>query len=500
MQQEKKALTFFLEPEIRVLDVKSFEDMHISEASVKSLIPKDFDIAINTDVLPVVFNLAVVNQINKNGDSITANAAIECVKRFSNKPINIEHKRHKIVGHIINASLAEKEFDFNDNDLNQFKNKKEPFYITAAGLIYKKIFPELAQAIIDASQSDNPNYQSISTSWEIGFQKFSIVKGGRNLQDCEYVDAKDFPEYKGYIKSFGGDGFDNNGNMVGRVVNDSVSPLGAGLVMQPAAAVEGVYVAQDFLKNKKNTKKTAIEQKNSQKTKNDVKNVKANIFNMNEEQFEEFTNKVVESVATVIRKESEAKSVGQIMRDALMESGENWKSKIKQEAEARQKVEQDLEAAKLEASKVKKDLEEIQKTVEAKAAVDLFNDRMGFFDETYDLSDSENGIIAEDLKVVDASDEAFAAYKEKVAVLFGHKNKEFIKQQEAEAKTKFEEAIAKELEKRKSVATDHQEKNQEEKNLEAEAGENALPNSNQQQTIKETLAEKVAKNFKVKIS
>ena len=96
---------------------------NIQEAA-ESLLPEGFDPDQNIDVLPVVFNLAKVNEFNKNGDGIDAKTAIAAIKRFINKPINIEHKKDKIVGHMINASFSEREFDFKNNDIESYAEKK----------------------------------------------------------------------------------------------------------------------------------------------------------------------------------------------------------------------------------------------------------------------------------------------------------------------------------------------------------------------------------------
>ena len=160
--------------EIKALKETDYDKFGVSEGSIaeaaESLLPEDFDPSKNIDVLPVVFNLAVVNEFNKNGDGINAETAVAAVKRFINKPINIEHKKHKIVGHMINASLSVDELDFKNNAIDSYADKKEPFYINAAGLIYKNIFPELAEAIEAAAQEDNEEYQSIATSWELAFK------------------------------------------------------------------------------------------------------------------------------------------------------------------------------------------------------------------------------------------------------------------------------------------------------------------------------------------
>ena len=86
------------EGKIREIKEEEFEAFGLSEGSIaeaaQSLLPEDFDPEQNIDVLPVVFNLAKVNEFNKNGDGIDSKTAVAAVKRFINKPINIEHKEY----------------------------------------------------------------------------------------------------------------------------------------------------------------------------------------------------------------------------------------------------------------------------------------------------------------------------------------------------------------------------------------------------------------------
>ena len=170
---------------VKAIQEKEFDAFGLSQGSIqkaaKSLLPEDFDPSQNIDVLPVVFNLAVVNEFNKNGDGIDSKTAVAAVKRFINKPINIEHKKDKIVGHIINASFSEEEFDFENNDIESYADKTEPFYMNAAGLIYRQIYPQLAGAIAEASDDEADDYQSISASWELAFRDYEIAHGSNNI-------------------------------------------------------------------------------------------------------------------------------------------------------------------------------------------------------------------------------------------------------------------------------------------------------------------------------
>lgn len=507
MANQEEPTPFIIQPKMKILKVDSFEDMHISQASVASLMPKGFKAEMNVDILPVVFNLAKVNEINENGDAMNALAAIKSVKSFANKPINVEHERRQIVGHIVNASLSENEFDFNDNNLSSFSDKTTPFYINAVGFIYAKIFPDLAQAIIDAANEENEEYKTISTSWELAFKKFKIVKSSsKNLADATYINEDDYEQYRKYVKRFGGKGVDAEGNIVGRVVYGESIGLGAGLTMQPAADVQGVYLVQDIFNEQLEDKSVAKKQKNSQSTQNDVRTIKSNILNMDENETKEFLEKMTEAVASVVRKESDAKSIGQIFHEAIKEHGENWKSKVEAEAQARAEADQKLATLSSEYEKIQSELSQMKEQMEAKASADLFNDRMNFFDTEYELTEQENEIIASELKQVGNTEEAFASYKEKIGVLFSHKSKAAIAKAKEEEEARIEQAIAQRLEKTNSTqeatasqVTSSQETSEEEE-LETETAQANLPNSNGESSQTKTLLEKAKESFKVTIS
>ena len=73
--------------------VSSDKDKYLSEASLKEI--GKFIPEINTereiDLLPIAFNACVVNRVNKNGDVIDTDTAVDVYKSFINKQINIEN-------------------------------------------------------------------------------------------------------------------------------------------------------------------------------------------------------------------------------------------------------------------------------------------------------------------------------------------------------------------------------------------------------------------------
>jgi len=485
---------------IKALHKEDFDKFGVSEGSIaeaaKSLIPEDFDPSDNIDVLPVVFNLAVVNEFNKNGDGIDSATAVDAVKRFINKPINIEHKKQKIVGHIINASFSEEEFDFKDYDVTSYADKTKPYYINAAGLIYRNIFPDLAKAIEEASEEESSEYQSVSTSWELAFKNYKVVYGSDRLDECQVAEGKDAEELKQYVKGFGGKGKDKNGTPVHRLIHGETYPLGAALTYNPAARVKGVYLMED--KNEITDIKKS--EKISLNAENNVKTNKFDIFDMDTEQFEQLMTKVAENVASVVKKDDQASSVGEIMRDALSEHSETWKSKVQLEAEAREKAEQDLAEMKASFESVQSDLSALKSEVEAQAAVELFNSRMTFLDDTYDFSTEELEYVVAELKVVEASDEAFETFKGKLTVLFAHKAKEAIAAKEEEINSRIEEAIASKVQEATSPEPEVSEASEEEELEVEETTEASLPNNNGEAAEPISLINKLKENFSVEVT
>jgi len=493
---------------IKALDKDDFLNFGISQASLdetaKSLMPESFDPLENIDVMPVVFNLAVVNEFNKNGDGIDTETAIAAVKRFVNKPINIEHQKHKIVGHMINASFSEKEFDFKDNSIESYAGQTEPFYITAAGFIYSSIFPELAEAISEASEQESEEYQSISTSWELAFSDYKIAKGSKKLSESKILDSMEAKANNQHIKGFGGTGEDEEGIPVNRLIVGQTYPLGAGITLNPAARVQGLYLAEKIEESNKNKAmgEHPMTEKISLNKENNVNKEKLNRFNnMSKEEFEKIMEDVAVNVASIVKKEDHAKSIGEVMRDALTAHGENWKSKIQVETEAKLNAEANLEALTSSFEEVQKELGDLKSKVEAKASIDLFNERMNHIDDTYELTEKELEFVVAEMKGLDKTEEAFETLKEKLSVIFSHKNKEAIAAAAQKVEDKVEEIVASRLKSSEKVEDTVEVSEASDEDLETKDEEiAALPNNSAEASNKTTLLEKLKANFKVEIT
>ena len=220
---------------------------------------------------------------------------------------------------------------------------------------------------------------------------------------------------------------------------------------------------------------------------------------MDKEQFETLMTQVAESVASVVKKDDQANSLGEIMRNALTEHSENWKSKVQLEAEAREKAEADLTEMKASFDAVQTEFSALKSEVEAQAAVELFNSRMNFIDSTYELTEAELKLIVDELKVVEASDEAFDTFKEKLSILFASKTKESIAAQEEAVKAKIEEAIASKMAEEAPECQEEVKASEDE--LEVEEVQAApIPNNNAEASEQLSLVEKLKENFSVEVT
>ena len=207
--------------------------------SLKSLIPEGIDLEENIDLMAVAFNAAVVNVFNKNHDGINTETAKAVYKYFVNKPTNIEHKKQKVVGHIISSGFSK----YGTNEIlaeEEIEDSYNPFNIALSALVYKTVNPEFAQLLEKSSDPDDSMHNVISASWEIGFNDYAIAIGSKNLKEAEIITAeKQKEELKKYLKAFDGDGLMDDGTEIYRLVAGDVYPLGVGFTTNPAANVKG---------------------------------------------------------------------------------------------------------------------------------------------------------------------------------------------------------------------------------------------------------------------
>lgn len=461
----------------RVLESRDLEllglskDSLISEAS--SLIPKEFSAKKNIDILPVVFNVGVVNKFNSNHDGIGSLNAARILKQFIHKPINIEHTKTHIVGHIVNASFSDKQPEYEEGKEGEFEDRTSPFYITLAGFIYKHIYPGLAEVLIDSADPESPYYQAYASSWEIRFTDYDIAVGSDLVSNCKIYRRNENPDAfakcVGKLKSNGGTGFCEEGQ-VNRLLGGDLYPLGCAFTENPAADVSGIYPLISFIDEEEFEEEEVEDKKKSICSKNSVNRFDDEFFDMTEEQFNKLLA-ALEATKNSGESNASAKEIAKEIESALKEFGDEWKSKAETASEEIEDLKVQLSNATKELGDIKEQFESAKKDIEIKESADRFNVRVKSVEDVYDLSEAELKIVVDDIRAL-GDDESFAKYLEKAAVIFAHKNKE---------------ALA-------SKAGEKREGKQEEKSDEIETeGESKanIPNNNGNQTEEKSLIEKL---------
>ena len=370
----------------------------------------------NVDLLPIAFNAAVVNRVNKNGDVIDSDTAIASYKDFINKPINIEHNREKIVGVILTAGFSEFGSDISLSE-EQVKDLKGPFNITLGGVIWKIANPNLADKIEESSDATSDKYQSVSASWELGFNDYNVVMidgESKNIEDGALIsDASEIESIKNSLRAFGGSGKVDKTKSVYRKVIGNVVPLGIGLTETPAADVKGIATL-------KSEASIEINQENISKIDN------LNVNTDNDNKVMKITS--IKDITDENLKQATASQISDLIEQELKVASEKYaaeKATVELSLKAANEKHEVLSAAQdvlqKEVAALKASLEAVESEKQAILANEKFNERMNAFDAEYDLDSDTRQVLASDIAGLD--DDSFAAYKNKMAIFMKNKKK-----------------------------------------------------------------------------
>jgi chromosome segregation ATPase len=195
-------------------------------------------------------------------------------------------------------------------------------------------------------------------------------------------------------------------------------------------------------------------------------------------------------------------TVSKIINDAILERNDSFvqeKDKLETEkAELAKAAEENAEEVKQlreELETAKERVSELEQSQKQQEAVARFDSRMSVVEDIYELDDESRKVVASELKNLDESEEAFAAFQEKLQVVLKHQNKEFIAQQQEEFNSKLAEAVEKRLEELKS-GKETEEEVVEEAIDSVEAEEEVVANNNAESSEKElSLKDKFQKAF-----
>tara|TARA_Y100000593_G_C4321294_1_gene343939 strand:+ start:5157 stop:6644 length:1488 start_codon:yes stop_codon:yes gene_type:complete len=438
--------------------VSEEKDKYLAMASlvdVGDFVP-DIDTENNIDLLPIAFNSCVVNRVNKNGDVIDTETALAIYENFTNKPINIEHNRDRVVGVILNANFSEFGTD-KPLSKEEVEGTTAPFNITLGGVVWKVVSPSLADIIEDSNDPTSENYEKVSASWELGFSDYDlIILGGdeKNIENGEIIsDTNKIEELQDSLKSMGGTGKLEDGKKVYRRVYAGVVPLGIGLTETPAADVVGVAVKkceeQDKLLAEEGEATTDNLEKTSHSNDNNVNKTKEVVMKI--ESLKDIND---ESLKTL-----EASAVHEFIQDEIRRASEQFTAEkqereeaLEQAKEQNETLSKEQETLKEELTKVSESLSVLESEKKDREAQEQFNERMASFDEVYELTDDDRKVISSDIK--DLDDETFSAYQEKMQVLLKDKSKKNLAEAEeaiSEEETKEAKASEEETEEKEEV-------------------------------------------------
>lgn len=477
-----------------------------SLSELKTLLPAGINPQEEPALLFVAGNLAVAGLINLNDDGIDCETGLEIYKKFEKQQINLEHDRKQVRGYIIHAGLSEFQTDRVITE-DEARASGQPFNISVVMALWRTVDRELCDFLMGASSPTNPDFKSLSLSWEIGFEGYriiglSIVPGEQtvSIAHAKMVvepDQDTFSRYDNKLRANGGDGLSpDDGNLrLYRITDEGVVPLGGGIVTMPAAFVKGVTTItepanatvnpvaveanQEEEKRLREERETAARKKAelasllldlAEKTSASIissqTRVSLNTPKTIPNSPMKFENK--QAVQTALDKATTLDELKQIAAGAI-----NLTDVITQESERREQLRKEASehSAKLEEAKqqaqaaslalqkdldaVRQQLADIQQAQASAAAEQKFQERMSALSEVFDVDSDSSVFFAEEVKSCE-TDDAFAKKMEKFKKLMPEKTKDFKKKKADDVKAtieKYEAALAKEGVKAKFDAT-----------------------------------------------
>lgn len=408
------------------LKAGDFQEEFISKANLglddlKTLLPDGQVIANNPDLLYTVFNAAVVNLINLNGDGMTTKGALKLVETCMLKPMNIEHYRGDIVGVIVNHSFS----SFGENKiLTPDDLKDDPFNISLAAIVWKLANRGFAEYIQAAQDEDSYFYGKMSASWEIGFNSYKLALGSKDLRKAKIVeDPEEIKALSKHLLCEGGNGFTADGTEVYRIIDDEgVRFLGCAFTSNPAAPVKGV-VAVDYRDYEESSGAivTTVEKTNDLEQKVEEIAEKIEKLEKNEPKISEASKKRVKKYMKYKNVDelvdnlqtAEASAVREFIVAQVDAANEKFLQTQKEKEEQKAELETalaDAKSLKSDSEKLAKELDEVKATLKAQEDQSKFNDRISSLKEQYDIDQVAAKSISK--SIFGLSDEAFAGWLE----------------------------------------------------------------------------------------
>jgi hypothetical protein len=143
--------------------------------------------------------------------------------------------------------------------------------------------------------------------------------------------------------------------------------------------------------------------------------------------------------------EAEEQEEEQEQEGEVEERGERERCKSVEREREKEEMKDSVKKVEAELKAAVEKIQEFENFQKQEEAVARFNSRMEVIDQGYELDDEDRKVLASDLKELAATEEAFASYQEKLAVMWKHKNKEAKAAFEKQIQARIDEEVAKKI-------------------------------------------------------
>ena len=439
---EKFKYSTAFESKIVTLDNKKAEKFLslANKSNLKKYLPKDFNLDEKFDCLAIAGEAFVANKLNLNGDGVKSDVAIRLKNLFPLTLIDKNHKRDSVIGVVLSAYLV----DEDDKEISEEAALKteNPFKVVIGGIVWKLVDKNLTEALEESNNLDSKWYGKLFHSWELGFTEANLIKIPKdkfNFTDGEIItDEKTIRELENRLKANGGSGEMEDGEKIGRIIVGEVLPVGLGIVLNPAGQLNPIVVQNDrqLLDTQANTKlkneyvelsKISKTDKNmhnetielSQNTQKISQAQKKSVIANNDNEIKQ-NNMKINNVSDI--NDEFLKTVkADVITDFITEEAKKADKEFKAEQEKTKVAEEALQKAQEDLTKVQAKVDELLQKEKERADAELFNQRMEYFEDTYELDDEERAVIVAEIKSLD--EKAFDGVKKKYDIFLKNKSK-----------------------------------------------------------------------------
>ena len=273
--------------------------------------------------------------------------------------------------------------------------------------------------MVNSTDADSDFFESVSASWEVGFNDYVISVGGDDLHESTIIsNPEEVKAYSPYLKSLGGKGMLQDGRKVNRLIVGDIYPLGIGFTSNPAADVKGLVAEKGESKPEPSTRKDPIDKlmtkskKTSHSTQENVLNKETYHNNiMDKDQIiNEFRAALDEKLGNQDFSEESVASISKVFIEAIREKGEQYvadleKAKAEKEeaVQAQNSLQEKMGEVEQQLQSTQEKLSVLEEENSAREAEIRFNSRMEALNEIYDLDEDDSKIVASEISDLDES-------------------------------------------------------------------------------------------------